>query len=407
MRKDFSQCADKMGNCNEMAKGSSKMTIAAKPKPNGAKKAASNEPSSKPNAAPMAAAPSAAAPKAAAPVAAVPKAAKKVAKPDAPTAPGQILPISRDKLVPFAIDSIIDNSKTDFDLFLHLNRHTVLYGNIGYYWVKSELEELLRGGYTHFLVKPEDQAKIQMYTHMNRLPKIEEKLPPEHRMLQIEKVGEVFTRYMFEGEVTNSCVTEGKKVASTLTECVLEDPGCISALGGLARHDQYLYLHSVRVAAYSVAIAISLGLKDAYKLKQIAVGGLFHDIGKKDIPLDILNKAGTLTEEEWKIMRSHPSVGFDLAADTQLDAVAKDIIRHHHEKPDGSGYPDGLLAMHITPEVEIANLADIFDALTSSRSYQQKRSKFHALEFIKQKLVSKGLISKEVYMALIQSLTDK
>lgn len=318
----------------------------------------------------------------------------------------QILPVKRELLVPFAIDRIIDNSQTDFDLFLHLNRHTVLYGNIGYYWVKSELEELIRGGFTHFLVKPEDEAKIQMYTHMNRLPKIEEKLAPEHRMLQIEKVGEVFTRYMFNGDMTESCVTEGQKVAGTLTDCVLEDPGCISALGGLARHDQYLYLHSVRVAAYSVAIAISMGLKDPEKLRQIAAGGVFHDIGKKDISLDILNKAGTLTEEEWAEMRSHPTIGYDLAADTQLGAVSKDIIRHHHEKLDGSGYPDGLMAMHISPEVEIAHLADIFDALTSSRSYQQKRSKFHALEFIKQKIVAKGLIRKEVFMALIQSLTD-
>lgn len=318
----------------------------------------------------------------------------------------QILPVKRELLVPFAIDRIIDNSQTDFDLFLHLNRHTVLYGNIGYYWVKSELEELIRGGFTHFLVKPEDEAKIKMYTHMNRLPKIEEKLAPEHRMLQIEKVGEVFTRYMFNGDMTDSCVTEGQKVATTLTNCVLEDPGCIGALGGLARHDQYLYLHSVRVAAYSVAIAISLGLKDPDKLRQIAAGAVFHDIGKKEISLDILNKAGTLTEEEWAEMRSHPTVGFDLAADTQLDAVSKDIIRHHHEKLDGSGYPDGLMAVHISPEVEIAHLADIFDALTSSRSYQQKRSKFHALEFIKQKIVAKGLIRKEVFMALIQSLTD-
>lgn len=334
-------------------------------------------------------------------------AAKPASAAESTTERGQILPVHRDQLVPFAIDSILDNSQTDFDLFLHLNRHTVLYGNIGYYWVKSELEELIRGGFTHFLVKPEDQAKIQMYTHMNRLPKIEEKLPPEQRVVQIEKVGEVFTRYMFEGDMTESCVREGKKVASSLTECVLEDPGCISALGSLARHDQYLYLHSVRVAAYSVGIAITLGLKDPAKLKQIAAGGVFHDIGKKEIPLEVLNKAGTLTEEEWKIMRSHPSVGFDLAADTQLDAVAKSIIRHHHEKPDGSGYPDGLMAMHIAPEVEIANLADIFDALTSSRSYQQKRTKFHALEFIKQKLVAKGLISKEVFMALIQSLSNK
>lgn len=317
-----------------------------------------------------------------------------------------ILPVKSAQLVPFAIDSIIDNSKTDFDLFLHLNRHTVLYGNNGYYWVKSELEELLRGGFTHFLVKPEDEPKIQMYTHMTRLPKIEETLAPDQRMMQIEKVGEVFSRYLYEGDITEACVNEGQKIAKTLTACVLEDPACVNALGALARHDQYIYLHSVRVSAYAVAIAISLGLKDETKLSQIAAGGVFHDIGKKEIPLELLNKAGSLTDAEWQVMRSHPSVGFDLVDDTHLSAVSKAIIRHHHEKPDGSGYPDGLIGMHITPEVEIANLADIFDALTSSRSYQQKRSKYNALQFIKEKLVNKGLISKEVFMALIQGLAD-
>lgn len=319
---------------------------------------------------------------------------------------GQILPINQTQLVPFAIDKIIDNSKTDFDLFLHLNRHTVLYGNIGYYWVKSELEELLRGGFTHFLVKPEDEPKIQMYTHMTRLPDIEQNLAPDQRVLQIEKVGEVFTRFLFEGELTESCVSEGQKIAAAMTQCILEDPTCVGALGALASHDQYIYLHSIRVSAYAVAIAISLGLKDETKLRQIAAGGVFHDIGKKDVPLDVLNKAGSLTEAEWKVMKAHPSTGHDLVKDTSLSAVAKDIIRHHHEKPDGSGYPDGLIGMHITPEVEVANLADIFDALTSSRAYQQKRSKYHALQFIKEKIVSKGLINKDVYMALIQSLAD-
>lgn len=306
----------------------------------------------------------------------------------------------------FAIDQILDNSKTDFDLFLNLNKHTVLYGSMGYYWVKSELEELLKSGYTHFLVKKEDESKVKMYTTINSLPKIEKKLPPNDRILQIERIGENFTKYLYEGEITEACISEGKNIASSLTQCVLEDQKCVSALSSLATHDQYIYLHSIRVATYAVAIAIGLGLRDETKLKKIATGGVFHDIGKKDVSIQILNKAGALTDDEWQEMRSHPKKGWDIVDKTSLDPISKAIIRHHHEKPDGSGYPDGLFQFSIIPEVEIATLADIFDALTSSRSYQQKRTKFHALDFIKQKMVSKNFVSKEVYSALVNCLSN-
>lgn len=306
----------------------------------------------------------------------------------------------------FSIEKIIDNSKTDFDLYLNLNKHTVLYGTIGYYWVKSELEELLKSGYTHFLVKQEDKEKAHMYSKINSLPVLDKKLAPNDRILQIESIGENFTKFLWEGNITDSCVNEGKKISTSLTQCILEDKRCVSALNSLAGHDQYIYLHSIRVATYAVAIAIGMGLKDESKLAEIASGGIFHDIGKKDVPLEVLNKTGALNEDEWQAMRSHPLKGFEAVESCQLSPIAKAIIRHHHEKPDGSGYPDGLLHANIPPEVEIATLADIFDALTSSRSYQQKRTKFQALDFIKNQMVSKKIISPDIYAALVNCLSE-
>jgi HD-GYP domain-containing protein (c-di-GMP phosphodiesterase class II) len=113
---------------------------------------------------------------------------------------------------------------------------------------------------------------------------------------------------------------------------------------------------------------------------------------------------GPLSNGEWEVMRSHPVLGHTTVKDSILSHVPREIILHHHEKLDGSGYPDGLDRNSILGEVQIACLADIFDALTSSRSYQQKRSRYEALDFIKHKMLTQKAVAHDPYRALIQCL---
>src|SRR5690606_10841148 len=95
--------------------------------------------------------------------------------------------------------------------------------------------------------------------------------------------------------------------------------------------------------------------------------------------------------------------GFEAVADSILSHVPREIILHHHEKLDGSGYPDQLDARSLLPEVQIATLADVFDALTSSRCYQNKRTRYEGLDFIKHKMLG-AKISKEAFKALVECL---
>jgi putative nucleotidyltransferase with HDIG domain len=162
----------------------------------------------------------------------------------------------------------------------------------------------------------------------------------------------------------------------------------------------------MRVAIYTTGVAIKMGITDYDQLRDISLGGIFHDIGKKEVPLEVLNKQGPLNEQEWEQMKSHPVVGFEIVKESNLSFVTKEIIHHHHEKLDGSGYPDNLKNCDIIPEVQMATIADVYDALTSSRSYQNKRNRFEALDLMKNKLLGNHF-GAETFRALVSCLVEK
>ncbi len=316
-----------------------------------------------------------------------------------------IAKIIDDVMVPFSIGEIIDNSVTDFDIFLNVCDHKVLYCNEGYKWFRDELEGLMAIGHKHFMIREADIYRANTYRELSKIPSIEKNLRPTQRINSIEQIGCKFIEQLYKGEITPASVYKAESLAGTMVSTMQEDPSCVRFLGQLADRDYYTFVHSMRVATYSVAIALKLNITDQNHLNEIALGGIFHDIGKKDVPLDVLNKAGALTEGEWAKMRAHPVSGQKQLEGTTIPFVSQEIIIHHHEKLDGSGYPHNLVKADLIDEVQIATIADIFDALTSSRSYQNKRSRFEALDLIKQKLLGTHLGS-EPFKALVACLTE-
>jgi putative two-component system response regulator len=137
--------------------------------------------------------------------------------------------------------------------------------------------------------------------------------------------------------------------------------------------DAYTGGHCQRLADYSVALGEALGLEEE-QLIALHRGGYLHDIGKVSIPDAVLFKQGPLSEEEWVIMRSHTVTGEDICRPMKtLDPVLP-IIRHHHEKWDGTGYPDGLAGEEIPLLARILQIADVYDALTTARPYKPAHS---------------------------------
>lgn len=144
-------------------------------------------------------------------------------------------------------------------------------------------------------------------------------------------------------------------------------------------NDEYTYLHSVAVCALMIDFALHLGC-DAAEVRAIGAAGLLHDIGKAGVPDEILYKAGRLAHDEMAIMRRHPGDGHAiLRAVGETSAIALDVCMHHHERIDGSGYPEGLRGEAVSRHARIAAICDVYDAVTSIRPYKRPWSPHEAL----------------------------
>lgn len=133
--------------------------------------------------------------------------------------------------------------------------------------------------------------------------------------------------------------------------------------------DPYTAGHNLRVTMYALKLGEELGLP-ASRLRALAIGGIVHDIGKLAVPDAILNKPDKLTDEERAIIEEHPVTGYNLCRELGFMPEELAVIRSHHERWDGKGYPDGLSGEDIPLAARIAAVADVYDALTSSRSYR-------------------------------------
>lgn len=143
--------------------------------------------------------------------------------------------------------------------------------------------------------------------------------------------------------------------------------------------------HSITVAKYSQVLARLLGISDEAQLSNIRKGALLHDIGKIAIPDSILKKNGPLSETEWGKIKHHPALGFGLIKEIKLVESIGNIILHHHERYDGTGYPGHLEGHAIPVEARVFALADALDAITSRRPYSEQRSFREASEEIQAK----------------------
>ena len=146
--------------------------------------------------------------------------------------------------------------------------------------------------------------------------------------------------------------------------------------------DSYTRGHTDRVAEYARMIAEEMKLTKR-DIEIVCFGAALHDIGKLGVYENILNKPSELTEQEWEIVRSHPEVGANIIKNMKFLESACDLVRHHHERLDGKGYPDHLVGDEISLGARIVAVADSFDAMTSDRPYRRAFSVDESIEQLK------------------------
>ncbi len=177
-------------------------------------------------------------------------------------------------------------------------------------------------------------------------------------------------------------MNHAREVVSDCVDSILRNSDTLKWLTQIKNRDEYTAEHSMNVCILSAGFARHLGLMEE-EIKTVGLCGLLHDVGKSRISLDILNKPGKLTSEEFRIMQNHTSYGRDLLMSTSgADRITVDVAYLHHEREDTSGYPRGLDGGKISHFAKLVALADIYDAITSHRCYDSGRSSMSALDII-------------------------
>jgi HD-GYP domain-containing protein (c-di-GMP phosphodiesterase class II) len=186
-----------------------------------------------------------------------------------------------------------------------------------------------------------------------------------------------------------------------ISNSVLRNPGALISLARLKTADDYTYLHSVAVCALMIALARQLGLDEA-QTREAGMAGLLHDLGKAMMPMAVLNKPGKLTDEEFALIKTHPAEGHKLLLEGKgISAAVKDVCLHHHEKIDGSGYPEGLAGDAISLLARMGAVCDVYDAVTSNRPY---KAGWDPAESIRRMAEWQGHFDPTVFQAFVKSL---
>ncbi len=251
---------------------------------------------------------------------------------------------------------------------------------------------------------PQDIAPLQAYDE-----RVQRLLEPVSQSVELQRAARLLAsargavKDMFQDARMGRAIDRQvmRAVADDIADSVTRNAGALISLARVKTADEYTYMHSVAVCALMVALARQLGLPDD-ETRAAGFAGLLHDVGKADIPLEILNKPGRLTDEEFAIVREHPRKGWErLRAAGIDDAVALDVCLHHHERYDGTGYPDRLAGEGISLVARMGAVCDVYDAITSNRPY---KAGWDPAESLKRMASWKGHFDERVFQAFVRSL---
>ncbi len=208
---------------------------------------------------------------------------------------------------------------------------------------------------------------------------------------------------VFEDPRSGENIKRCRNVTNHIIDFALGNRESVASLLKLGSHDYYTFTHCVNVAVFAIGLFQCIGRGTEDELRDFALGCMLHDIGKTDIDGKVLNKPGKLTDAEFDQIKKHPGFGVELMKGMVPDIVL-DVILHHHEQYDGRGYPEGLTGDHISDNAKISAIADVYDALTTNRSYAKARTPFDAALLMKEKMV--GHFEQEKFIEFIRFLSS-
>jgi HD-GYP domain-containing protein (c-di-GMP phosphodiesterase class II) len=273
--------------------------------------------------------------------------------------------------LPVATATLFPATEIKCDLYLHRPGHEVeLYRNHSCPLAVDDLQRLTTSGIDHLYIRAADAELYRTYLCQQVLH--ESKLPTEVRVSALREVTRVAFQEALEANDPNHAVHMATDLGRQLAHLIADQAVALHEMFQILEHDYYTFTHVCNVSTYCVMLARDLGYTATHELAQVATGALLHDIGKRHISPEVLNKPDKLTDDEWVQVREHPVSGFrELMGRGDLSWPQLMMVYQHHERLDGSGYPAGITGDEMHPWARVCAVADVFDALTCQRPYRR------------------------------------
>ena len=297
--------------------------------------------------------------------------------------------------------------RTGFVLTSQKDLTAILESNIKELWIDCDKGLDVAAGESA-VSEVEDEALVA--EQQKQLAQRQRQVAPVSAAVEIERASKICRQSkqavvsMFEEARMGNAVDVGgaKQLVEEINDSVARNPGALISLARLKTADDYTYMHSVAVCAMMVALARQMGLDEA-QTRSAGLAGLLHDLGKAVMPMEVLNKPGKLTDAEFVIIKSHPVEGHKmLLTGSNVDPLALEVCLHHHEKTDGSGYPDRLKGDAISLFAKMGAVCDVYDAITSNRPYKAGWDPAESLG--KMAEWANGHFDPQVFQALVKSM---
>jgi putative nucleotidyltransferase with HDIG domain len=209
---------------------------------------------------------------------------------------------------------------------------------------------------------------------------------PEKKMGKVYDLSRDVNKQFFDTNSSPEILRGSDQNVELMEKCMEGNKLGIYGLSKIMEKDYYTYTHSINVGIYCMSFALKNGIP-ADEVHDLALGGMLHDVGKSEIPKEIINKKGTLTEEEFQVIKGHTVKGEKVIR--ELGCYGEKVIQmvgQHHEKYNGEGYHQGLVGEDISLFARICKLTDVYDALTTRRSYKKSLKTLEALTIMKSKM---------------------
>jgi len=238
-------------------------------------------------------------------------------------------------------------------------------------------------------IKDEDAEKFSSYAK-NHLQSIAQNpnIPLNEKSALIYDSASQSMLSLFDNPESLANAQSAKAVVGSVMHLLTHDDATVESLMKIVAHDYYTHTHSLNVSIYALCFGKYLEFSEE-DLSRLGESAMLHDLGKSKVDWEIINKNGKLTDEEFDSMKKHSGSGYDIAK--ILNIIDEDIlsgIRHHHEKMDGNGYPDGLVKEEISLFARIIGICDVFDALTTKRSYKDPMHSFDAISLMRKDMAT-------------------